>query len=75
MVLTNDQIKELSAIFERLFQEYNDQLHNKDEIIAIKVLELLIQIDRYFTDAESRQSTDSYSEMIDSFNDLIQLHF
>ena len=75
MVLTNDQVGDLSVIFERLLREYNEQSHDKDEMIAIKVLELLIQCDRYFTDAEPRQYAESYSEVIESFNELLQVHF
>ena len=75
MILTNEQTKDLSAIFECLLQEYNQQLINKDEMIAVKVLELLTQCDRYFTDTAPYQNADSYSEMIESFNELIQDHF
>ena len=74
MILTNDQMEYLSIIFERLLREYKEQLPDKDEMIAIKVLELLIQCDRYFTDT-APQHTDSYCEVIESFNELIQTHF
>ncbi|HEV3325008.1 MAG TPA: helix-turn-helix domain-containing protein [Puia sp.] len=75
MVLTNDQAEDLSLIFERILREYNAQLHNKDEMIAIKVLELLMQCDRYFTKAEPQLYRDGYSEVIESFNELIQANF
>ena len=75
MILSNGQTKDLSAIFESLLKEYNQQSINKDEMIAVKVLELLIQCDRYFTGTAPYQNPDSYCEVIESFNELIQNHF
>lgn len=75
MVLTNEQAEELSAIFENLLREYNQQLDNKDEMIAVKVLELLIQCERHFANAAPYEYMDSYSQVIDSFHELIQVHF
>jgi AraC family transcriptional activator of pobA len=75
VILTDEQTEYLSVLFERLLEEYNQQFTNKDEMIAVKVLELLIQCERYFTGAAPFQNKDSYSEMIESFNDLIQAHY
>ncbi|HEX9503413.1 MAG TPA: AraC family transcriptional regulator [Patescibacteria group bacterium] len=75
MILTYEQTEDLSAIFEYLLEEYNQQLTNKDEMIAVKVLELLIQCDRYFSGTASYRNLDSYCEVIESFNELIQDHF
>jgi AraC family transcriptional activator of pobA len=74
-ILTNEQAAALSAIFESIIGEYNLQQANKDEMIAVKILELLLQCDRYFTSAAPYQNLDSYSEIIESFNELIQDHF
>ena len=75
VILTNEQVEELSATFEYLLREYNQHLNNKDEMIAVKVLELLIQCDRCFAGATTYENADSYSEVIDAFNDLIHAHF
>jgi AraC family transcriptional activator of pobA len=72
LVLTPKQASKLSVIFEYLLEEYDGELKNKDEMIATKVLELLLQCDRYLTDAEPEQNEDCYSELVDSFNELIQ---
>jgi AraC family transcriptional regulator, transcriptional activator of pobA len=72
MVLTPKQASKLSVIFEYLIEEYNGQLNNKDEMIATKVLELLLQSDRYIAHEESEQNADSNNELVDSFNQLIQ---
>jgi AraC family transcriptional activator of pobA len=74
-ILTNEQAEDLSAVFEYLIEEYNLQQIDKDEMIAVKVLELLLQCDRYFTSTAPYQNIDSYSEIIESFNELIQDHF
>lgn len=75
IVLTNDQAEELSEIFEHLLEEYYEQWPNKDEMIAIKVLKLLMQGDRYFTNADTIQHADNYNEVIESFDELVQHHF
>ena len=75
VILTNEQAEYLSGIFEFLLEEYNRQFTNKDEMIVVKVLELLIQCERYFEGPASYQNADSYSEVIGSFNDLIRAHF
>ncbi len=68
IVLTPAQASKLTAIFEYLLEEYNGHLSNKDEMIATKVLELLLQSDRYIANAESEQNGDAYSEYYpDSF--------
>jgi AraC family transcriptional activator of pobA len=75
MILANEQADELSDIFEFLLREYNEQLDNKDEMIAVKVLELLIQCERCFAGAAPYEYADSHSEVIDSFHELIRVHF
>jgi AraC family transcriptional activator of pobA len=75
MILTDEQTEYLSGLFECLLEEYNREFTNKDEMIAVKVLELLIQCERYFTGAPPFQFIDSYSKMIESFNELIQAHY
>jgi AraC family transcriptional regulator, transcriptional activator of pobA len=75
MILTNEQAEVLSAIFEYILDEYNRQLIDKDEMIAVKVLELLLQCERYFAGTASYQSIDSYMGVMESFNELIQEHF
>jgi AraC family transcriptional regulator, transcriptional activator of pobA len=74
-ILTNEQSEDLSAISEYLIEESNLQRIDKDEMIAVKILELLLQCDRYFSGAAPYQNLDSYSEIIESFNELIQDHF
>jgi AraC-like DNA-binding protein len=43
-------------------------------MIAVKVLELLIQCDRLFAGTTPAADGEVYSEVIDSFNELVQSH-
>jgi AraC family transcriptional activator of pobA len=78
MVLTRKQASKLSAIFVSLFEEYANQLINKDEMIAAKVLELLLECDRYLTNQGLEEYSDgckyanSRNGLVDAFNKLIQ---
>jgi AraC family transcriptional activator of pobA len=74
MILTNEQAEGLSAIFEYLLHEYHEQLPNKDEMIAVKVLELLVLCDRLFVANTQSPEFEPYSEVIDSFVELVQNH-
>jgi hypothetical protein len=74
MILADEQVEELSVLFENLLREYNEQLIDKDEMIAVKVLELLIQCDRHFAAMGPPHNRDTYSELIEAFSDLVQKH-
>jgi AraC family transcriptional activator of pobA len=75
MILTNEQAEVLSVIFEYILDEYHHQLADKDEMIAVKVLELLLQCERYFAGSAPFENLDSYMGVMESFNELIQEHF
>ncbi len=75
LILSNEQVKQLGIIYEYILQEYNKNLKGKNEMIAIKILELLIQCDRIFTDAETWQHEDIYNDVMESFNELLQKNF
>jgi AraC family transcriptional regulator, transcriptional activator of pobA len=75
MILTNEQAEVLSAIFEHILDEYHRQLTDKDEMIAVKVLELLVQCERYFAGTIPYENLESYIGVMESFNELIQQHF
>jgi AraC-like DNA-binding protein len=75
MLLTRRQASRLTGIFEYLLEEYHEQLKNKDEMIAAKVLELLLQCDRYIANTDPGQAAGYGSGLVDTFNDLIQKNF
>lgn len=75
LVLSDAEAKKLKTIYEYILKEYNDQLKLKNEMIAIKILELLIQCDRLFMDAETHQKESVYNDTVEQFNELIQKNF
>jgi AraC-like DNA-binding protein len=74
VTLTTDQAEELTAQFESLLREYMGQWPDKDEMIGVKVLELLIWCDRCFSLAEPLQYWGGYNTVIESFHELLQQH-
>jgi AraC-like DNA-binding protein len=75
LVLSESQEQKLTIIFESVLTEYKGAMKSKNQMIAIKVLELLILIDRLFTDAESERHDCIYNDVVESFNELIEKNF
>lgn len=73
--LTPDQTSKLQTIFDYLTEEYNGEKTRKNEMIAIKVLELIVLCDRFFTDAETLRHESIYNNVVEEFNDLIRKHY
>ena len=73
--LTPDQASKLQTIFIYLTEEYNGEKTRKNEMIAIKVLELIVLCDRLFTDAETLRHESIYNNVVEEFNDLIRKHY
>jgi AraC family transcriptional regulator, transcriptional activator of pobA len=73
--LAPDQTSKLQTIFEYLMEEYNGEKSRKNEMIAIKVLELIVLCDRFFTDAETLHHESIYNNVVEKFNDLIRKHY
>jgi AraC family transcriptional activator of pobA len=73
--ISEGQEQKLSVIFETILAEYKGAMKSKNQMMALKVLELLILCDRLFTDAESEGHEHIYNEVVESFNDLIQKNF
>ncbi|MDR3712704.1 MAG: AraC family transcriptional regulator [Puia sp.] len=65
----------LEAIFEYLLTENADGHTEKNEMIAIKILELLILCDRFFSEAAAVGKVSIYHPTIEKFNDLVEEHF
>lgn len=74
VILTDEETGKLGEIFEYLLYEYNRQLPNKDEMIAAKVLELLLQCDRLFAQATPSHYGSAYNDVLESFGELVQKH-
>ncbi len=75
LVLSGRQEKMLTTIFEQLIAEHQAQEPAKSEMIAIRILELLIQCDRFFTEAEALGKEVIYNPLTERFNNLVEQHF
>ncbi len=75
LVLTEEQAGEVVAIFETIIKECNSGFEEKKEMIALKLLELLILCDRFFANKAVGTCTIRYSETMQAFNELIETHF
>lgn len=75
LVLTEEQAGEVVAIFETIIEECNSGFEEKKEMIALKLLELLILCDRLFADKAVGEGTIGYSETMQAFNELIETNF
>jgi AraC-like DNA-binding protein len=69
------QRKKVETIFEYILAENATGQPGKDEMIAIKILELLILSDRFFTDAEALGQENIYHPTIEKFHELIEDNF
>jgi len=75
LVLSGRQEKILKVIFEHIIAEHRAEDPAKNEMIAIRILELLIQCERFFTEAEALGKEIIYTPLTERFNNLIEQHF
>jgi AraC-like DNA-binding protein len=75
MVLSNEQATEMTDIFEKIIEECNSGFEEKKQMIALKLLELLLLCDRFFTEKAACDCTLGYSDLLQTFNELIESNF
>jgi hypothetical protein len=75
MVLSKEQANELTAIFEKINEECKSVFEEKTQMIAIKLLELLILCDRFFKKKAVCTCSPDYSDTLQRFNGLIESNF
>jgi AraC family transcriptional regulator, transcriptional activator of pobA len=73
--LSVSQVKMLEPVFKFILEESKDGFNVKNEMIAVKILELLIQCDRFYSDMTSEGNEIIFHETLDRFNDLLEKHF
>jgi AraC-like DNA-binding protein len=73
--LTNGQAEEIEAIFETLLEEKKDNNNYKDELIALKILELIIISERLFDEEQHLEINMPSVEIIKRFIDLLEANF
>jgi AraC family transcriptional regulator, transcriptional activator of pobA len=75
LTLSNDEAKKLSLIFEYIIAEDNGGENEKNEMIAVKILELLIECDRLFSAPQSPGVEEQFNHTIERFNELLEKNF
>lgn len=73
--LSKEQAKKIELIFEYLLSEYNTGRTIKNEMLAVKILELLIQCERFYTEIPSIGVEKIQSNSIEQFKELLEKHF
>ncbi|HEV2355841.1 MAG TPA: hypothetical protein VGR89_16445, partial [Puia sp.] len=75
LYLAENEVKRLQGIYEYLIDEYKNEKLAKNEMMAIKVLEMIVVCDRYFNDAQDLKHESIYNEVVERFTDLIRKHY
>lgn len=73
--LTDEQAEEVSAIFETILEEKQFNNNFKEELIALKILELLILSDRLFDEQLHFETHLPTIDIIKRFNELLEMNF
>lgn len=73
MVLRQKDAREMTKIFEKLIEECNGSFQEKKQMIALKLVELLILSDRFFS--EKTNSDGAHPDILQIFNELIEKNF
>jgi AraC family transcriptional activator of pobA len=75
LYLDEAQTRSLSAMFETILQEHSGIERERKEMIAIKILEILINCDRLFSQAEQIAGESYYHPVVERFNSLLEANF
>jgi AraC family transcriptional activator of pobA len=70
--LDSRQANALSEIFESIISEHINGGLERKEMIAIKLLELLIDCDRFFTQAKLIREEQGYHPIVEKFTELVE---
>ena len=73
--LTDEQAKEVEEIFETILKENQDNHSYKDELIALKIIELLILSERLFGEQLSLELNAPAVDSIKKFTELLEANF
>jgi AraC family transcriptional activator of pobA len=74
-VVNKEKVIEISAIFEKIIDEYTSDIEANKQMIALKILELLIICDRFFPEKANQHRRFGQSKVLATFNELIEKHF
>jgi len=75
IVLTKEEMGKLEGIYEYLIGEYKGEQTRKNEMLAIRVLEMIVLCDRFFTDLQELKHESIYNSVVERFSDLIRKNY
>ena len=75
LYLDAPQTKSLSDMFDTIMNEHSGDERERKEMIAIKILEILINCDRLFSQAEQIGNESYYHPVVERFNSLLEANF
>lgn len=73
--LTEVQAKEVEFIFRTILREKQTDDPHKNELIALKIIELLILAERLYSEAHHIDSNHAVLETVKKFSDLVEMNF
>jgi AraC family transcriptional regulator, transcriptional activator of pobA len=73
--LTDKQGAEIAGIFEIILKEKMAGNKNKDELIALKIIELLIISERFFEEEQHFEDTGPTTDLVKNFIDLLDANY
>jgi AraC family transcriptional activator of pobA len=73
--LSDEQAKEVEDIFETILKEKQGSDNHKDELIALKIIELLILSERLFEEQLQLELNVPSVDIIKRFSDLLEINF
>ena len=73
--LTDEQAKEVEDVFETMLKEQEGNDNHKDELIALKIIELLILSERLFEEELHLETNLPTIDIIKKFIDLLEANF
>ena len=75
MVLNDEQALEITTIFEKIIEECNSGFEEKKQMVALKLLELLVLCDRFFIGQDECDCTLEYSDTMQLLTILLKVMF
>lgn len=73
--LDDNEAAGIEHIFETLLDEHHHDRKNKEELVALKILQLMVLCDRYMNNSNGLKRVSTTSPVITKFLDLLELHF
>lgn len=73
--LTDKQAAEIGVIFEKILKEKASTHKHKDELIALKIIELIIACERLFSAEHFLEDNAPATDIIKRFVDLVEVNF